>query len=221
MKENYRGYMLEYEAVASGAPAGGYVLRVCATPPTLRGQVPPMRSEVLSTAATAEKAIKHAQAEAQSLVDQIAPHTFTNVDLAAHQLQRALILFFEDGDYLSAVTLAHAAYGILTKIGVEPGEPDHRERLADIIVEITAIQGTKISRKDAIRLISDPANALKHPDGDRRPPGMPFQASIVELAADVLNLAVTEAFRVTHLETALMRRFREWHREGWLDEDPT
>jgi len=127
MKENYRGYVLEYSATARGAPTGGYVLNASPYPPCSRGQVPPMHLEQLSSASSSKEALRHAQAEAQSLVDKAASNTFTNEELAAHQLQRALILFFEDGDYLSAVTLAHAAYIIFVKVGVKPGEPDHRE----------------------------------------------------------------------------------------------
>src|SRR5438094_10658150 len=109
MKENYCGYVLEYSATARGAPTGGYVLNASAYPPCPRGQVPPMHLEQLSSASSAEEALRHAQAEAQSLVDKTESNTFTNEELAAHQLQRALILFLEDGDYLSSVTLAHAA----------------------------------------------------------------------------------------------------------------
>jgi hypothetical protein len=210
MKENYRGYVLEYAANARGAPTGGYVIKATATPPCLRGQVPAMHLEQLSTASNAEDALKDAHAEAQSLVDKIAANTFTNEELASHQLQRALILFFEDGDYLSAITLAHAAYIIFTKIGVRPGEPDHRERLADMIVQIAAVRGDKMTRGQAIHTISSAANALKHVDGDGRAPAMPFQGSIVELASDFLDLAVTEAWRVTSTESALMQRFKEW-----------
>jgi hypothetical protein len=210
MKENYRGYVLDYDAVPRGPPTGGYIIRVTVTPPCVRGHVPPMHLEELCAAQSDAAAIAAAQAAAQSLVDQIAPHTFTNEDLASHQLERALILFFEDGDYLSAITLAHAAYLIFMKIGVKPGEPDHRERLADAIVQIAELRGDKLTRGQAISTISGAANALKHFDGDRRPPGMPFQGSIVELAADFLDLAVTEAFRVTQGETSLMRRFKEW-----------
>ena len=211
MKENYRGYALEYTATHADAP-GKYIASASATPPSLRGQVPKMHQERLVTAADDGAAMAQAQVEAKSLVDDIAPHTFSQVYLASHQLERALILFFEEGDYLSAFTLAHAAYGILLGCGAPAPKPNSLERFADAVVAIANFGGA-LTRKQVINKMNAPANALKHPTRDRRPWSMPFEGSIVDNAADRLDLAVEEAFRVTQVETSCMRRFKEWHQQ--------
>jgi hypothetical protein len=208
MKENYRGYMLEYSWRRGDAP-GEYILSASATPPSLRGQVPKMYQDRLATAKDDTDAALQARAEAHSLVDNIAPHVFSQVDLASHQLDRALVLFFEEGDYLSALTLAHAAYGILLGCGAPTPKPNSLERLADRLVAIAPFGGA-LTRSKVINWLNAPVNALKHPTRDRRPSPMPFEGSIVANAADRLDLAVEEAFRVTGRETSGMRQFREW-----------
>jgi hypothetical protein len=137
MKENYRGYMLEYSWRRGDAP-GEYVLCASATPPSLRGQVPKMYQDRRATAKDDTDAVVQARAEAQSLVDHIAPHVFSQVDLASHQLDRALALFFDEGDYPSALILAHAAYGILLGCGAPAPKPNSLERFADSVVAIAS-----------------------------------------------------------------------------------
>jgi hypothetical protein len=130
--------------------------------------------------------------------------TLSKLDVAEHQLERALRLFLEEKDYVSAITLAGAAEEILGKLLEQQG----KEHALGGFVKACVTTGKVVynenwSQKTFADMANFFRNGLKHyTDG----------ASITiprEAAVEILDRAVENYFALTGQETANMRRFME------------
>lgn len=86
----------------------------------------------------------------------------SKLDAAMHQLNAALRLFFE-GDYLSSLTLAGAAEGILSNLCERQGLPTAADRIADFHMKDTdPTLSTKDRRKVVFTVLNRGRNQAKH-----------------------------------------------------------
>ncbi|MEY3774817.1 MAG: hypothetical protein RLZZ129_1597 [Verrucomicrobiota bacterium] len=87
--------------------------------------------------------------------------TFTKVEIASIQLQRALVLFCAK-DYISALTLAGAAEEILGKIVEAKGEANALTE--DVCYIETRLRGKadSMTSKQIASFLNQPRNQLKH-----------------------------------------------------------
>jgi hypothetical protein len=100
--------------------------------------------------------------------------TYSKLELGGIQLDRALSLFLDEGDYVSAITLAHAAQELLDdwyRLKVR-GDPLARETALRSDLDATMAFGRLVlkvdldEKKDVAPLLNGAANALKHGGGD-------------------------------------------------------
>ena len=84
--------------------------------------------------------------------------TCTKPDAAVRQLDVAIGILFTDGDPLAIRTLSGAAYGILADLA------ENNEFGSSWRAKI--IEGSGLSKKDALNLINSAQNYLKHADRD-------------------------------------------------------
>lgn len=137
--------------------------------------------------------------------------TLSNLEIAHRQIERAITLFLDDNDFVSALTLAGAAEEILGKLLNKQG----REHWLDSI------------SKGALRLLGFSVEELESPEALKSKKGITNHANryknsfkhynndgtvtlIVDLAAaEMIDRAVSNYFDLTQRETGAMGRFKE------------
>lgn len=129
---------------------------------------------------------------------------YTKLEAAEAQLERALKLYLENSDYLSAITLAGAAEEPLGKMLEKAGEKHSLHIDSSAVVQThLLLLNEDLQRKDAISTINVVRDWLKHftdgKDGE-------FDAK--EEAFRIIGRAVDNYIRLTGHESELMSRFR-------------
>lgn len=113
--------------------------------------------------------------------------TMTKVELAERQLRRAVLLFLNEKDYVSATTLAGAADGILEQYVKRRGDRTAVECEVEILEGLSEPTEAPMPRKTWFNLLKFPQNELKHfsqPEHDQ------ITSNFREDAKEVLNRAL-------------------------------
>lgn len=87
--------------------------------------------------------------------------TYTKLDAASHQLDKAINLFLE-GDHLCAVTLSGAAEEILGKLSAAAGHDVAVEYIAALHGPEFAATGAPMTKTEIISALNRARNAAKH-----------------------------------------------------------
>jgi hypothetical protein len=125
--------------------------------------------------------------------------TCTKAEAAIRQLDEAIILIFADHDPLAIRTLAAAAHGILADL-VEHNQPAESWRTK-------IIEDSKLSRKDAIDILNDAQNYLKHADRDPD-----AKLTFDEEENDhIIFIATLECGQLGHPLSFSMQTFQIWY----------
>jgi len=128
---------------------------------------------------------------------------YTQIEAARTQLERAILLFSNERDYLSAITLAGAAEEPLGKMLKEETGTNRFEHQVDMIARIQEHFGEEVTtRKQLISEENFVRDWLKHRKewGD-----LEFNAK--EEAHAMIERAVSTYVAVTHSVTEIMRPF--------------
>jgi hypothetical protein len=130
--------------------------------------------------------------------------TFTKLELAEHQLERALKLFLDEKDYVCAITLAGVSEEILGKLLEKDGKEHALGALVNACLRYgEAVYNEEWLKKEFVAMANSDRDDLKHyTDGEA--------VTIArENAIEMLDRAVDNYWTLTSKETALMRRFSE------------
>jgi hypothetical protein len=130
--------------------------------------------------------------------------TFTKLQVAEHQLDRALKLFLDEKDYVCAITLAGASEEILGKLLEKSGKEHALGSFVKACVAAGRIlHGEEWSPKEFVAMENAWRDALKHyTDGE--PIMVPR-----EVAVEILDRAIDNLWALTARETPQIRRFME------------
>lgn len=131
------------------------------------------------------------------------PNSFSRVEIARIQLERALELFLSGSDFVSAITLAGAAEEITGKLLGAAGKRHAIDDLADAAL-CKRDSRSDPERKAIVGLANRIRNGLKHSDDGRN---LTFDPQAV--AAEMLDRAVQNHFTLTHEESPQMATFKE------------
>jgi hypothetical protein len=130
---------------------------------------------------------------------------YTKFEAATTQLNRALVLYLDDADYLSAITLAGAAEEPLGKLVEKAGG---KNRLASESSAVAAIHlqlyDEPLHKKDAIAVINLARNSLKHLGG-----GDDFEIDPKEEAYHIIDRALGNYLQLSNDIAPHMQRFLE------------
>lgn len=128
---------------------------------------------------------------------------FSKLEVAEHQLERALQLFLDESDYVCAITLAGASEEILGKLLEQSGRENSLGSFVKLCVEIgKTSHGEEWSKKEFVTMANEFRDALKHIT-DGQVVSVPKDAAV-----EILDRAMENYWALTAKETQLMRRFR-------------
>lgn len=140
--------------------------------------------------------------------------THNQLVVSEHQINRAILLFLDENDYYCSATLAGAAEEILGALLVKGGAShslnDQVKSVLSMLSseEVGALADDK--QKDSSKIVASVLNFyrnwLKHYCEDD------FETNIdaEEAAAELIDRAITNFFRLTSHESIEMRRFLEY-----------
>jgi len=139
----------------------------------------------------------------------------TKLQIAEIQLNRAIELFLSGEDYVSAITLAGASEEILGKLLVQKGERNILEELVDASQKIeSVIYGDASEKKKIVSLANYYRDRLKHISD-----GADLFFSVDSEAADLIDRAISNYYKLTGNETSEMAKFRASSYFGEVDEN--
>lgn len=135
--------------------------------------------------------------------------TYTKQAIAEHLLDRALLLFLDEKDYLSALNLAGAAEETLGSLVKAAG---HKNALASLVDAVRAIgqhlHGTDTAQRDVADRANYAKNSIKHM---RRPDESTVSFDAAEEAYDMLERGIGNYFLLNRNYTLPMERVaKEW-----------
>jgi len=130
--------------------------------------------------------------------------TLTKLEVAEHQLERAICLFLDESDYVRAITLAGASEEILGKLLEKEGKEHALENIVKSCLAVGKAIYNEIWRSQEFAVVANYfRNGLKHYT-DGKPITIPREAAI-----EILDRAIDNFWALTGRESANMRRFRE------------
>ncbi|MCA1798049.1 MAG: hypothetical protein LC632_00980 [Xanthomonadaceae bacterium] len=132
----------------------------------------------------------------------------TPLEIAERQIDRAITLFLDDADYISASTLAGAAEGIIGDLLRRGGRPYALDDIVKGAMALTKEMDPSDSskRKDYIAFVNDFRDRLKHLKS-----GETLHCSVDYEAACLIDRAMDNYFNLTESETETMLRFRRFN----------
>lgn len=127
---------------------------------------------------------------------------YSKFEIAEHQLERALHLLLDEGDYISSITLAGASEEILGKLLNEQGKESDLESFVNACVQIgTEELQEDWPNKEFVSIANYFRNGLKHYTGGD-------SISVPEEAAvEIIDRAITNYWSLTAQQSALMKQF--------------
>ena len=139
----------------------------------------------------------------------------SKIEIAQIQLDRAISLFFNENDYISAITLAGAAEEILGKLLVKEnvGKRPALKELIESSIEIhKKFHEEELLEKEIVQVANYYRNNCKHFGS-----GEDLLFSVDFEAAHLIDRASENYFKLTNSETPGMVRFREsnYFSENW------
>lgn len=130
--------------------------------------------------------------------------TFTKLEVAVHQLERALRLFLDENDYVCAITLAGASEEILGKLLEQSGKEHALGSFVKACIAIGKnIHDEEWPPKTFVTMANEFRDSLKHIT-DGQVVTVPKEAAV-----EILDRAIENYWLLTTDETPLMRRFME------------
>ncbi|BCM25162.1 hypothetical protein [Methyloradius palustris] len=93
-------------------------------------------------------------------VDQIP--FYSKLEIAEHQLEQAARLYLDEGDYISAITLAGASDELIRELLNRQGKKSELDNYADTVLFIGKTMGEKWAKKEIIDDANYYRNHLKH-----------------------------------------------------------
>ena len=89
--------------------------------------------------------------------------SYTKLELAVHQLDRAIVLLLDEGDCISAITLAGAAEEILgNMVRLQGGTSAHQELIDDCMSLSKRTPGEPVKSSEFHEIFAYLRNELKH-----------------------------------------------------------
>lgn len=135
------------------------------------------------------------------------PVELSKIEIAKLQLDRAIALMLDDKDYVSAITLAGASEEITGSLLRKSGHKSIYDELKNGFEKLVQLRhGRALDSKSFNRLANGIRNGLKHLDN-----GAPLQFDLEDAAADIVDRAVSNFWKLTSQETQNMERFKEYH----------
>lgn len=126
---------------------------------------------------------------------------FTRLEIAERQLERALQLYLDERDPLSAITLASAAEAILQRLLDTAASPPGAEAAGERAVHFTRRWRRYFRQRSLIRIAEAVRTGLQHfPEEDAA-----FEPD--DVARDVLERAIVKYEALTGKLSPRMRRF--------------
>ena len=129
--------------------------------------------------------------------------TFTKQKIAKHQIERAISLYLDEADFISAITLAGAAEEILGKLVKQTGGITAYEAVGEIIEAVNELTNKQqYSKNDLNELFNSTRNNLKHLSGSEQ-----FVVDMKQEANNMLYRAISNYRSLTSKETELMKKW--------------
>lgn len=133
-----------------------------------------------------------------------APPELSKLQIAEHQLDRAIRLLLDEDDYVCAVTLAGASEEILGKLLEQQGRKPTLASFAEACVHMgRRIYKESWSKKDFVTMENYFRDGLKHIT-DGQPLVVPREAAI-----EIIDRAIDNYWNLTGRESMNIRRFME------------
>jgi len=137
--------------------------------------------------------------------------TLSNLEVAERQLERSVVLFLDEKDYVSSLTLAGAAEEILGKLLNKEGKEHWLDSISKGALRALGFRKktfetpeAKKAKKEIANISNYHKNRMKHYNDD----GTITFAVDIE-AADMIDRAISNYFKLTQRETGAMGRFKE------------
>lgn len=137
--------------------------------------------------------------------------TLSNLEIAHRQIERAIVIFLDDKDYVSALTLAGAAEEVLGKL-LNKEEKEHwldsisKEALQALGFRKEEAQSQEATRvkKEIANSVNQHKNRFKHYSQDEE-----VALLVDEAAAKMISRAISNYFELTQRKTGAMGKFNE------------
>jgi hypothetical protein len=131
------------------------------------------------------------------------PQKLTNLDIARHQIDRAVLLFLDKDDYISSLTLAGAAEEILGAVLRKQGKAPAIENIVAKGAEIQkTLYGIESPKRLLFNSLNEYRNKLKHFNEQE-----PLHISPGYYSSRMLNRAIENYVEVCSEPTETMNRF--------------
>lgn len=131
----------------------------------------------------------------------------SKLEIAKIQLERAIVLMLDNKNYISAITLAGASGDILGNLLRAQGDLSTYDHLKIGFERLAKLrQGRSPDKRTFNDLENGIRNGLKHYQD-----GSPMHFDPELAAADILDRAVSDLWKLTHEETKNMERFKHYH----------
>ena len=137
--------------------------------------------------------------------------TLSNLEIAHRQIERAVVVFLDDKDYVSALTLACAAEEILGKLLNKDGKEHWLECISKCALRTLGFRKKEFESPEALKvkreitsIANHYKNRLKHYNDDGT-----ITLLVEVAAAEMIDRAISNYFDLTQRETGVMGRFKE------------
>ena len=137
--------------------------------------------------------------------------TLSNLEVAHRQIERAIVVFLDDKDYVSALTLAGAAEEILGKLLNNEGREHWLDSISKGALRALGFRKKEFETPEALKARKEIANIanryknrLKHYNDDGT-----ITLLVDVAAAEIIDRAISNYFDLTQRETGAMGRFKE------------
>lgn len=137
--------------------------------------------------------------------------TLSNLEVAHRQIERAIVVFLDDKDYVSALTLAGAAEEILGKLLNKDGKEHWLDSISKGALRALGFRKKGFETPEALKARKEIANIanryknrFKHYNDDGT-----ITLLVDVAAAEMIARAISNYFVLTQRETEMMGRFKE------------
>jgi hypothetical protein len=143
-------------------------------------------------------------------VDEI-EETLSNLEIAHRQIERAIVLFLDDRDYVSSLTLAGAAEEILGKLLNKEGKEHWLDSISKGALRALGFRKRELQAPEALKAKKEIANiANRHKNAFKHYNIDGTVTLLVDVAAaEMIDRAISNYFDLTQRETGAMGKFKE------------
>lgn len=137
--------------------------------------------------------------------------TLSNLEIAHRQIERAIALFLDEEDFVSALTLAGAAEEILRKLLNREGKEHWLDSISTGALKALGFRKRELGSTEALRAKKEIANiANRHKNAFKHYNSDGTVTLLVDVAAaEMIERAISNYFDLTRRKTGAMERFRE------------